>query len=83
MDTLFQDVRYALRQCARRSGFSAVAILSLGLAIGGNSLTYGWLDGFVFHPLGQGSGSGFWFRFEVAVAQDCALATILVNSPKP
>ncbi len=50
MDTLFQDLRYALRQFARRPGFSAVAILSLGLAIGGNSLIYGLLDGFVFHP---------------------------------
>ena len=38
MDTLFQDLRYALGQFARRPGFSAVAILSLGLAIGGNSL---------------------------------------------
>ena len=50
MDTLFQDLRYALRQFARRPGFSAVAVLSLGLAIGGNSLIYGLLDGFVFHP---------------------------------
>ena len=50
METLFQDVRYALRQFARRPGFSAVAVLSLGLAIGGNSLIYGLLDGFVFHP---------------------------------
>ena len=50
MDTLFQDLRYALRQFARRPGFTAVAVLSLGLAIGGNSLIYGMLDGFVFRP---------------------------------
>ncbi len=50
MDTLFQDLRYALGQFARRPGFSAVAVLSLGLAIGGNSLIYGLLDGFVFRP---------------------------------
>jgi putative ABC transport system permease protein len=50
MDTILQDVRYALRQFARRPGFAAVAILSLALAIGGNTAIYGILDGFVFHP---------------------------------
>jgi putative ABC transport system permease protein len=50
MDTLLQDLRYALRQYVRRPGVTAIAVLSLGLAIGGNSLIYGMLDGFVFHP---------------------------------
>ena len=50
METLAQDVRYALRQFVRRPGFTAVAVLSLALAIGGNSLIFGLLDGFVFHP---------------------------------
>ena len=50
MDTLIQDFRYALRQSIRRPAFTAIAVLSLALAIGGNSLIYGFLDGFVFHP---------------------------------
>ena len=50
MDTLLQDLRYACRQCIRRPGFTAIAVLSLALAIGGNTLIYGMLDGFVFHP---------------------------------
>jgi putative ABC transport system permease protein len=50
MDTVVQDLRYALRQFVRRPGFTAIAVLSLALAIGGNSLIYGMLDGFVFHP---------------------------------
>ena len=50
MDTLQQDLRYAYRQCIRRPGFTAIAVLSLALAIGGNTLIYGMLDGFVFHP---------------------------------
>jgi predicted permease len=50
METLAQDIRYAFRQFVRRPGFAAVAILSLALAIGGNSLIFGLLDGFVFHP---------------------------------
>ncbi len=50
MTTLFQDLRFALRQFVRRPGFTAIAVLSLALAIGGNSLIYGMLDGFVFRP---------------------------------
>ena len=50
METLVQDVRYALRQFARRPGFTAIAVLSLALGIGGNSLIFGLLDGFVFTP---------------------------------
>jgi predicted permease len=50
METLVQDVRYALRQFTRRPGFTAVALISLALGIGGNSLIFGLLDGFVFNP---------------------------------
>jgi putative ABC transport system permease protein len=50
MDTLLQDVRYAIRQFARRPGFTAIAVVSLMLAIGGNSLIYGLVDGLVLHP---------------------------------
>ena len=50
METLLQDVRYACRQFVRRPGFTAIAVLSLTLAIGGNSLIFGLLDGFVFNP---------------------------------
>ena len=50
MDTILQDVWYALRQFGRRPGFAAVAVLSLGLAIGANSLIYGLVQGLVLHP---------------------------------
>jgi putative ABC transport system permease protein len=50
MDTILQDVRYAFRQFVRRPGFTAIAVLSLALGIGGNSLIYGLVDGFVLHP---------------------------------
>jgi predicted permease len=50
MDTLLQDLRYAVRQFVRRPGFTAITVLSLALAIGGNTLIFGMLDGFVFHP---------------------------------
>ena len=50
MDTFVTDVRYSLRQLVRRPGFAAIAIFSLGLAIGANSLIYGLLDGLVLRP---------------------------------
>jgi putative ABC transport system permease protein len=50
MDTIVQDVRYAVRQFIRRPGFATVAVVSLALAIGGSTAVYGILDGFVFHP---------------------------------
>ena len=50
MDTILQDVWYSLRQFGRRPGFAAVAVLSLGMAIGANSLIYGLVEGLVLHP---------------------------------
>ena len=50
MDTILQDVWYALRQFGRRPGFAAVAVLSLAMAIGANSLIYGLVEGLVLRP---------------------------------
>lgn len=50
MDTVLQDVGYAFRQLARRPVFAAVVVVSLALGIGGNSLIYGLVDGYVLHP---------------------------------
>src|SRR4029079_8653172 len=50
MDTVRQDVRYALRQLAPRPGVAAIAILSLPLRIGGNTAVFGIVDSFVLHP---------------------------------
>lgn len=50
METIVQDLRYSLRQFVRRPGFTVLAVMSLALAIGGNSLIFGLLDGFVFTP---------------------------------
>jgi predicted permease len=50
MDALIQDLRYTIRSLSRRPGFTAVAVLSLGIGIGANSLIYGLVDGYVLHP---------------------------------
>ena len=50
MESLGQDLRHAFRQLVRRPGFSAVAVLSLALGIGGNAVIFAFFDGFVLHP---------------------------------
>ena len=50
-ETLLKDVRYALRWMRRSPGFSAVAVLSLGLGVGVNTAMFSLVDSLLFRPL--------------------------------
>ena len=45
------DLRYAVRGLSHNPGFTAVAILTLGLGIGANTAVYSFLDNFLLRPL--------------------------------
>lgn len=50
MEALVRDCRHAARQLWARPGFTAVAVLSLALGIGGNAIIIGFVDGFILRP---------------------------------
>ncbi|HTV07352.1 MAG TPA: ABC transporter permease, partial [Acidobacteriaceae bacterium] len=59
IDTIAQDVRYALRQMRKAPGFAAVAIVSLALGIGATTSMFSLIYAVLLHPVPYAE----WQRF--------------------
>jgi putative ABC transport system permease protein len=51
MSTLINDIKYGIRVMLKKPGFTAVAVLILGLGIGANTALFSLIQGVLFSPL--------------------------------
>src|ERR1700722_16580842 len=60
MQTLWQDLRFGLRMVMKSPGFTAVAVLTLAMAIGANAVVFSVMNALILHPLHLPQAESFY-----------------------
>src|SRR5438270_1033123 len=60
LETVLQDVRLAVRMLRKSPSFTALAVLTLALAIGANAVVFGVMNGLVLRPLNVPQSESLW-----------------------
>src|ERR1700723_2630969 len=60
MQTLWQDLRFGLRMVMKSPGFTAVAVLTLAMAIGANAVVFSVMNALILPPLPLPQAESFY-----------------------
>jgi predicted permease len=79
MSALLQDLKFGLRMLAKNPGFTAVAVLTLALGIGANTIIFSTINRLFLHPVGIGDPSHLYVIR--AKYDKLNLASIILSAP--